>query len=146
MAKRERKSRRKVAEPVAVETVEFERLANLIEATSGPMDDLPVERWATLWLPKMPENNSVSDPDFSGNSCGRWVRDRFGAHAWLAVELHAAGDDRARLARLTALGALARVPVSLHCWLPRFRCPAACCALPVAGCQTNMVRTASPGG
>jgi error-prone DNA polymerase len=35
---------------------------------------------------------------------GAWLRERFGADAWLGVELLATGRDRERLARLTTLG------------------------------------------
>ena len=89
------------------------------------LDDLPVERWCTLWLPPddailsrrvaghadappqgLPRGGASAGPASAGaDEQGRWVRERFGAHAWLAVELHAAGDDRARCARLVALGA-----------------------------------------
>jgi error-prone DNA polymerase len=48
-----------------------------------------------LWLP-----GREPDP-----AAGRWLRERFGGDAWLGVELTAAGDDRARLAALTALAA-----------------------------------------
>ncbi|MBS0375078.1 MAG: error-prone DNA polymerase [Proteobacteria bacterium] len=53
-----------------------------------------------LWLP-----GAVPDA-----ADGRWLRERFGRDAWLAVELNASGGDRARLAALTALGAALGLP------------------------------------
>jgi len=95
------------------------------------LDDLPVERWCTLWLPPdeairsrrvaghadappqgLPRGGASAGPaSAEADEQGRWVRERFGAQAWLAIELHAAGDDRARCARLQALGAR----LGLHC-------------------------------
>jgi error-prone DNA polymerase len=92
--------------------------------TRADLDDLPEARVVTLWVPSaagpagMPprEDPAVTSPrvlpqggtsviEAQGASSGRWVRERFGAHAALAIELHAAGDDRARCAALMALGA-----------------------------------------
>jgi error-prone DNA polymerase len=72
------------------------------------LDDLPAERLATLWLPGTGDLAPPATPglrsDHDPADAGRWVRGRFGANAWLAVELHATGDDRARGAALVALG------------------------------------------
>ena len=67
--------------------------------TRADLDELPVAHLATLWLP-----DATADASEEGWSAGRWVSERFGAHAWLAVELHATGDDRARCEALVALG------------------------------------------
>ncbi|KFL35521.1 error-prone DNA polymerase [Arenimonas donghaensis] len=53
-----------------------------------------------LWLPG-------AEPD-AGE--GAWLRDRFPARCWLAVELHRGPDDDARLARLQALAAQLGLP------------------------------------
>jgi error-prone DNA polymerase len=36
---------------------------------------------------------------------GRWLASRFGAHAWIAVELHRGGDDGARMAQVESMAA-----------------------------------------
>jgi error-prone DNA polymerase len=59
-----------------------------------------VSRCLVLWLP-----GPVPDPEE-----GRWLRAHFAGRLWLAVELHAGGDDRARLARLQALAGELGIP------------------------------------
>ncbi|HUO79194.1 MAG TPA: error-prone DNA polymerase [Steroidobacteraceae bacterium] len=54
----------------------------------------PLAGCLALWLPGAEADAAQ----------GAWVRERFGADAWLAVELLAAGRDRERLAGLEALG------------------------------------------
>ncbi|MGN7916101.1 error-prone DNA polymerase [Lysobacter sp. 22409] len=49
-----------------------------------------------LWLP---------DGDAHDDAHADWLRERFGARLWLAVELHRGPDDDARLAQLQALAA-----------------------------------------
>jgi error-prone DNA polymerase len=41
---------------------------------------------------------------------GAWIARRFAGRAWIAVELHRAGDDEARIERLEALGARLGLP------------------------------------
>jgi error-prone DNA polymerase len=56
-----------------------------------------------LWIPRAPSAaSSLQD--------GAWLAERFPARLWIAVELHADGDDRERLARLEALGEALDVP------------------------------------
>ena len=54
-----------------------------------------------LWLP-------AEEEDFS--STGVWLKDRFPASLWLAIELHRGPDDAQRLARLQALAASLDIP------------------------------------
>jgi error-prone DNA polymerase len=65
--------------------------------TCADLEELPLERCLALWLPG-PIGARGAHED------GEWIRERFGAHAWLAVELLTTGLDRERLAYLTALG------------------------------------------
>ncbi|MDQ6648234.1 MAG: error-prone DNA polymerase, partial [Pseudomonadota bacterium] len=54
-----------------------------------------------LWLPdRMPDIGH-----------GRWMRDTFGARAWLAVELHHGPDDAQRLRELERLGRSLQLPL-----------------------------------
>ncbi|WCD83413.1 error-prone DNA polymerase [Pseudomonas sp. TUM22785] len=53
-----------------------------------------------LWLPGEAANAEE----------GRWLRERFPGHLWLAVELHRGADDASRLARLQALAAELGIP------------------------------------
>jgi error-prone DNA polymerase len=62
--------------------------------TRADLEAEPLAGVMALWLPA-PEPLAAE---------GAWLRERFGADAWLAVELVADGRDRARLAELTALG------------------------------------------
>ncbi|RAN81071.1 error-prone DNA polymerase [Bacillus sp. SRB_336] len=54
-----------------------------------------------LWIPS-------SQPDIAH---GRWMRETFGARAWLAVELHHGPDDAGRLRELQALGRALDLPL-----------------------------------
>src|SRR5512142_1586944 len=51
-----------------------------------------------LWIP------SPKVADAAAEQEAAWIRDRFPGRAWIAVELHRAGDDEARIADLEALG------------------------------------------
>jgi error-prone DNA polymerase len=68
--------------------------------TRADVEELSLERCLVLWLP---EPRAV----LAGHATeeGEWLRERFGANAWLAVELLTTGLDRERLAALTSLGA-----------------------------------------
>ena len=60
----------------------------------------PTEGLLALWIPATrPEEGEAA-----------WVARRFPGRAWIAVELHRAGDDAARIAELEALGARAGLP------------------------------------
>ena len=60
-------------------------------------DDLhDLDQVLVLWLP--PDDDALAESE------GRFVASTFGARAWIAVELHRSGDDRARLNRLLSLG------------------------------------------
>src|SRR5690348_3844463 len=63
-------------------------------------DDFPpdTEGLLALWLPREAGEGTAAEE-------ARWIRARFPARAWIAVELHRAGDDDARLAQLESLGA-----------------------------------------
>ncbi|HXS53124.1 MAG TPA: error-prone DNA polymerase [Usitatibacter sp.] len=63
-------------------------------------DDFPAdtEGLLALWLPPRAGEGTAEEE-------GRWIRARFRERAWIAVELHRAGDDEARLAGLESLGA-----------------------------------------
>ncbi len=56
-----------------------------------------------LWLPP-------TTVDSSTEATGHWLRERFPARLWIAIELHACGDDRQCLATLEALGETLEVP------------------------------------
>jgi error-prone DNA polymerase len=66
--------------------------------TCADVEELSLERCLALWLPGPIDARRARED-------GEWVRERFGANAWLAVELLTTGLDRDRLAYLTALGA-----------------------------------------
>ncbi len=78
--------------------------------TRADLEAEPLPGCLALWLPG-PAADAAE---------GGWVRERFGAQAWLAVELMSGGRDRERLAELEELGrrlGLARVAsgdVHLH--------------------------------
>ena len=55
-----------------------------------------------LW---MPEGRREKEDERAAAERGRWFERAFGDAGLLAIELHADGDERERLARLTALGA-----------------------------------------
>ncbi|MEO0421616.1 MAG: error-prone DNA polymerase [Pseudomonadota bacterium] len=50
--------------------------------------------------------------DASTEATGHWLRERFARRLWIAVELHAGGDDRQRLASLDALGDRLQIPLT----------------------------------
>jgi len=68
-------------------------------------DDFPIdtEGLLALWFPREADEGAAEME-------GRWIRERFASRAWIAVELHRAGDDEARLARLESLGARLELP------------------------------------
>ncbi|WP_293000673.1 error-prone DNA polymerase [Nevskia sp.] len=59
-------------------------------------DLIQLDRTLALWLPP--------DDDAQAEGEGRFIATIFGDRAWIAVELHRNGDDRARLNRLQSLG------------------------------------------
>jgi DNA-directed DNA polymerase III PolC len=64
------------------------------------LEALPLEYCLALWLP----HARAGEDDAATAADGEWLRERFGANAWLAVELLTTGLDRERLAALTTLG------------------------------------------
>ena len=72
--------------------------------TRADLEAASLEGCLALWLPPAPAGGPGAlrrEP----HAEGAWMRGRFGADAWLAVELLAAGRERERLAELSALGA-----------------------------------------
>ena len=63
--------------------------------TRADLEAGPLDRCLALWLP-------AASPD---PSQGRWLRERFGTDAWIAVERRVDGRDRQRIATLLQLGA-----------------------------------------
>ncbi len=59
-------------------------------------DLVQLDRTLALWLPP--------DDDAQAEGEGTFIAATFGERAWIAVELHRSGDDRARLHRLQSLG------------------------------------------
>ncbi|MCX7071448.1 MAG: error-prone DNA polymerase [Gammaproteobacteria bacterium] len=59
-------------------------------------DLVQLDRTLALWLPP--------DDDAQAEGEGGFIAATFGDRAWIAVELHRSGDDRARLHRLQSLG------------------------------------------
>ncbi|WP_022975396.1 error-prone DNA polymerase [Nevskia ramosa] len=60
-------------------------------------DDLhDLDQVLALWLP--PDDDAIAEAQ------GAFIATTFGARAWIAVELHRHGDDRAQLNRLLSLG------------------------------------------
>jgi error-prone DNA polymerase len=65
-------------------------------------------RCLALWTPAV---DPRTEPDAAQIATGGFVREAFGAGAWLAAELFAGAGDRARLARLTALSSATGLPL-----------------------------------